>query len=179
MDPIVARIETERVPQPQATCPVVLPCRPVTRSPRNTKALIFIHVFLAIQVLAPLTYYGARADGNDERFAWRMFSSVRMVSCRVEFRTGADEQPVRDLHSVFHEAWIQLSKRGRLEVIEAMAHELCRRAPGGVDAEADAETLGTAPEVRPEVRVGITCTGVDGQTQKRGGSWNLCRLGSR
>lgn len=136
--------------------------------PRNTKAVVFIHVFLAIQVLAPLSYYTVRADRNDERFAWRMFSSVRMLSCQVEFRTGPDEQPVSNLYGSFHEAWIQLSRRGRGEVIDAMAKELCRRERGA-----------DAGSAEPEVRARVVCRRVDGEVAEQSGSWNLCRLGAR
>lgn len=131
--------------------------------PRNKKAIAFIHVFLAVQLLLPLAYYTVRADRNDERFAWRMFSSVRMISCRAEFRTGPEATPQRSLYGVFHEAWIELSKRGRMEVIDAMARALCAREGGD----------------NPEVQVRVTCKTVDGETHERGGSWNVCRLGSR
>ena len=129
---------------------------------RDKAVIVFIHVFLAVQLLIPLSYYTVRADRNDERFAWRMFSSVRSLTCRVEFQNGPEREPVRNLYRVFHEAWLELSKRGRIEVVEAMAKELCRRA----DSPA------------PEIRAQITCTAVDGTTENRGSAWNRCRLGA-
>lgn len=130
-------------------------------SPRNRKAVVFIHIFLAVQILAPLSYYSIRADRNDERFAWRMFSSVRMLRCAVEFRTGPEAKPVVNLEGIFHQVWVRLAQRGRLEVIDAMARELCARE--GDD---------------PEVRVRVSCQRVDGAREDHGGSWNVCRLGS-
>lgn len=135
-------------------------------SPRNRKAVVFIHIFLAVQILAPLSYYTIRADRNDERFAWRMFSSVRMLRCQVEFRTGPEAKPVGNLQGIFHQVWVRLAQRGRMEVIQAMAQELCERE--GAERE----------EKAPEVRVQIACLKIDGEREERGGSWNACRLGS-
>jgi len=41
----------------------------------------FIAVFVIAQLLLPLHYYLARKDPHDERFAWRMFSPMRMARC--------------------------------------------------------------------------------------------------
>lgn len=120
---------------------------------------VFICAFIAVQMIAPLWYYAAREDKNDERFAWRMFSSVRMLECQVEFRTGPDQQPVRNLGSRFHEAWINLAKRGRVEVITAMAKKLCA-------------------DDNPEVRAEMSCKTASGTVERRGGSWNICELGT-
>lgn len=87
----------------------------------------FIVVFLAAQLALPLHYYLVRLDEHDERFAWRMFSTVRMVNCEVELRVG--DRPVA-LNREFHDAWIALAQRGRHVVIEAMAARLCKRNPG-------------------------------------------------
>jgi hypothetical protein len=43
----------------------------------------FIIAFLAVQLLLPLHYYLVRHDPHDERFAWRMFSPMRMADCAV------------------------------------------------------------------------------------------------
>lgn len=87
----------------------------------------FIIAFVAIQILLPLHYYLVRRDEHDERFAWRMFSSTRMVQCRVELRV--DDQPV-ELGREFHDAWLALAQRGRRNVVEAMGARLCRKHPG-------------------------------------------------
>jgi hypothetical protein len=84
----------------------------------------FIVAYLAVQILLPLDYYLARRDEHDERFAWRMFSSVRMVTCDVELRVGDDTVA---LSHEFHDAWIALAQRGRRNVVEAMAARLCAR----------------------------------------------------
>ena len=84
----------------------------------------FITLFIAIQVALPLHYYLLRRDRHDERFAWRMFSPIRMVKCDVTMTR--DDQPIA-LGKEFHEAWLKLAERGRRTVIEAMGHQLCQR----------------------------------------------------
>ena len=118
---------------------------------------MFVHLFLACQLALPVSYYACRSDKNDERFAWRMFSPVRMRDCRAGFSIGEKRRSVQ-LGSVFHEAWLALARRGRRGVVTAMARELCSRNPG--DA----------------VRVVLICTDIDGTRKQHGGSWNLCEV---
>jgi hypothetical protein len=87
----------------------------------------FIVAFVAIQLLLPLHYYLVRHDPHDERFAWRMFSPMRMTRCQTRFTVGG--QPVSLGHE-FHEAWIEIANRGRFSVLEEMAQKLCRDHPG-------------------------------------------------
>jgi hypothetical protein len=100
---------------------------------RHLRALVatwrgrFILAFVVVQMLAPLTYYIARRDKHDERFAWRMFSPMRMTQCRPQFTLSGE--PV-DLNAKFHEAWIEIAGRGRLMVLDAMAAKLCGDNPG-------------------------------------------------
>jgi hypothetical protein len=88
---------------------------------------VVIAVIVATQLLLPLDYYLARRDVHDERFAWRMFSPMRMTTCAPVFTVDDTRVP---LHAHFHEAWIEIAKRGRFNVVEAMAAELCRKHPG-------------------------------------------------
>lgn len=87
----------------------------------------FILVVVASQLLLPLHYYVARRDPHDERFAWRMFSPMRMTTCTPELRVAG--RPAT-MNTEFHEAWIELAKRGRFRVIEAMGARLCAKHPG-------------------------------------------------
>lgn len=103
----------------------------------------FIVLFVAVQLLLPLHYYLARLDRHDERFAWRMFSPTRMVTCTLEMTV--DEQPVT-LGREFHEAWLETARRGRRVVIEAMGARLCRKHPGAaVVARLECRPLSGAP----------------------------------
>lgn len=122
------------------------------------KAWVLIHIFCAIQIALPLSYYVLRADRHDERFAWRMFSPERMTRCTPVFLLGEARDRVR-AGAVFHEAWLTLAARGRLDVVSAMAGALCARNPG------------------QPVRVELTCRTVDGKDERHGGGWDLCALG--
>ena len=97
------------------------------RALSKTKRGRFIIAFLAIQLLLPLHYYFLRHDPHDERFAWRMFSPMRMTKCTTRF--AVDKQPVQ-LGSEFHEAWVEIANRGRYSVLEGMASKLCQEHPG-------------------------------------------------
>ena len=89
----------------------------------------FIALFLAVQLALPLHYYLARRDQHDERFAWRMFSPIRMVRCDVTMTV--DDEAV-DLDREFHQAWLALASRGRRTVIEQMGKRLCQQHEGSV-----------------------------------------------
>jgi hypothetical protein len=116
----------------------------------------FIGVFLVIQVFAPAQYYALREDTNDERFAWRMFSPTRMLACDPDFTIGDATEPV-DLMKEFHEAWLTIAKRGRLDVVERMGETLCERYPG------------------QPVKAVLTCKTVEGKVERRGG-YNICTV---
>lgn len=124
---------------------------------RGKAITAFIHVFLVIQIALPISYYSCRADPHDERFAWRMFSPMRMARCRTTFTVGDDRKPVR-MSSRFHEAWLTVAQRGRRDVVLAMARKLCADNPG------------------QPVRVEMVCASVAGERQRRGGGWNVCEV---
>lgn len=87
---------------------------------------ILIAVFVAFQLIVPATYY-LRDDPYDERFAWRMFSNIRLYQCRptaFERREGAAEAPVQLTRHV-HQAWINTVARNRVDVIVAMLDKRC------------------------------------------------------
>jgi hypothetical protein len=107
----------------------------------------FILAFLVLQLVLPLHYYLVRHDPHDERFAWRMFSPMRMTQCSPQF--SIDNQPV-PLGNKFHEAWIEVAKRGRYVVLEQMAQKLCSDNPGkSVELSVDCTYLD-----RPAARFG-------------------------
>ena len=112
----------------------------------------FIVLFIGVQALLPLHYYAGRRDPHDERFAWRMFSPMRMTKCRLA--VSVDKQPI-ELGTRFHEAWIQVAERGRAVVIEHMAQRLCTQNPGKA------------------VDVTLDCTYLDRPNAKYGG-FDLC-----
>src|SRR5512132_2793013 len=76
-----------------------------------------IMIVVGSQLLLPLHYYVARRDPHDERFAWRMFSPMRMADCAVRATLDGATLP---LEREFHEAWLALARRGRFAVVEEM-----------------------------------------------------------
>lgn len=123
----------------------------------SRRAFVFIHLYVALQIALPLTYYYARRDKYDERFAWRMFSAERMAVCQPRFKVG-DAQVT--LGKEFHEGWITIARRGRRDVLEAMAAQLCAENPG------------------QPVTLELTCKTVDKKTETpSAGIWNLCEKG--
>jgi hypothetical protein len=112
----------------------------------------FILVFVLSQLLLPLHYYVGRRDPHDERFAWRMFSPMRMTKCTPQITI--DGKPL-SLASEFHEAWIELAERGRFVVVEAMGAKLCHDHPGA------------------DVTVSLDCAYIDRPARQFGG-YDMC-----
>ena len=95
----------------------------------------FIIGWIGTQMLLPLAYYvpGGREPSQlpgvdpltarfDERWAWRMFSDVRMLKCKAEYaRAGR----TIDLEREVHMAWGSLLPRGRPDVLDDVAERLC------------------------------------------------------
>lgn len=85
-------------------------------------------VVLVLQLVIPLSYYG-RANRYDERFAWRMFSVLRLQQCRStlwEERVASGWRRV-PLYPVLHVGWHGHLRRGRQRVIQALLHHRCRK----------------------------------------------------
>ncbi|MCA9600519.1 MAG: hypothetical protein R3A78_08735 [Polyangiales bacterium] len=105
----------------------------------------FIAVVLALQVLVPLRYY-VGSDPYDERFSWRMFSTVRVARCSSEtLETSATGERTVNLSNSIHEAWIANLRRNRDRVARAVLRRRC-----------DAEGVSS-------VRIHNRCTGPDGE----------------
>jgi hypothetical protein len=114
----------------------------------------FILVFVLAQLLLPLHYYVGRRDPHDERFAWRMFSPMRMTKCTPQITIDGKRLA---LASKFHEAWIELAERGRFVVVEAMGAKLCHDNPGAA------------------VEVSLDCTYIDRPAATFGG-YDMCTV---
>jgi hypothetical protein len=130
------------------------------RFPSQVRALgrswqgIVIGVVVVSQLLLPLHYYVARRDPHDERFAWRMFSPMRMARCTPTVMIDGTRA---SLGSEFHEAWLEIAARGRFRVIEEMGARLCAKHP------------------QRQVEVSIDCTYIDRPSQSYGG-WDMCTV---
>lgn len=91
------------------------------------RANLFIAAFLLSQILIPLRYY-LGDGGYDERFSWRMFSSVRLHRCAVEVRETRHGQSTRlSLQREVQVAWVNMLKRYRPQVVEAFLASRCAK----------------------------------------------------
>lgn len=91
---------------------------------------VFIAAFLAFQIGMPLRYYlGDR--GYDERFSWRMFSTLRMQQCEMKIseRAATGGEAFRDVpvRRDVQAAWLNLLERVRLPVVEKYLARRCER----------------------------------------------------
>jgi len=116
---------------------------PVAGMIRSWQGWLIMAVVVS-QLLLPLHYYTARRDPHDERFAWRMFSPMRMTDCAV--RATLDGAPL-PLDREFHEAWLAIARRGRFAVVEEMGARLCAKHGGKpVVFHLDCKYVGLPPE---------------------------------
>lgn len=85
----------------------------------------FIAAFLALQILVPLGYYLGEG-GSDERFRWRMFSSVRLQRCRISVHAwDASGRRRVDPGQDIQVAWVNLLRRNRPQVVEGYLTRVC------------------------------------------------------
>lgn len=133
---------------------------------RRKLANAFIAAFVAYQIGMPLTYYLSERV-YDERFSWRMFSTVRLQECAISVTETlgegerALERPVAVGQDV-QVAWANVLKRLRPAVIEKYLARRCEQAGGD--------------EVRKVTLVG-TCTSTRGETLPERRFERVCREG--
>ena len=104
----------------------------------------------------PASYY-FRSDRDDERFAWRMFSAVRVRSCDVslhEQRQGESHEA--DLEKLLHASWRAALARGRRRVMERLLEKRCRE--GALDSVSLVRSCREVDRERiPEQRLTLAC----------------------
>lgn len=122
----------------------------------RTLANVFIAVFLLYMLAMPARYY-LTGGGHDERFSWRMFSTIRLQSCkaRVHDVLGEREEPVK-LDKLVQVAWIGMLERNRPLVVQRVLERRC--AEEGVTHARYALSC-TAPDGTklPDVRKELDC----------------------
>jgi hypothetical protein len=91
-------------------------------------------VFVALQVAIPLRYY-LGDDLYDERFAWRMFSRVRVQECTAEASEDGRRLTVLGQGpadpGILPAPWQSLLTRNRPAVIRRFLTWRCQTAPDG------------------------------------------------
>ncbi|MEQ9497977.1 MAG: hypothetical protein RIT81_13995 [Deltaproteobacteria bacterium] len=86
-----------------------------TRSLRRRVVVFAFVLGVALQCVPPTVYYLGDGDPDDERFAWRMFSStwLRRKVCRVDYDDLFDGRPRidREAELRFDAAWLPVLQR--------------------------------------------------------------------
>jgi hypothetical protein len=135
-----------------------LPFAPRPEARPRIRALVAL--FVLAQLVVPLTYY-LRDDPYDERFAWRMFSAVRVLDCDVRAREGRAaggrvEAQAIDLPRTLHAAWITHLRRRHRRVVEAFFERRCE-APGTRWVELASTCRAPDGRLLPPARERFTC----------------------
>ena len=116
-------------------------------------------LWLAYHLLVPLRYYALPDhDVYDERFAWRMFSAVRVQRCEVSVHeTVLGQRRAVNLERILPMPWVALVERNRPAVQRGMLEFLCERptAPSGVEVES--RCVEPSGERAPTVQRAIDC----------------------
>jgi hypothetical protein len=119
------------MPEPIRSKPTPTSLDPHAARTRRLQSLC-IGAILAFQVLTPLSYYLGVRGRYDERFSWRMFSTLRLRDCKVlvteELRSGGT-RPVNVERDV-HVAWLRLLERMRGAVVDAYLARRCQLGAG-------------------------------------------------
>lgn len=81
---------------------------------------------MGAQLLLPLRYY-LGDDAFDERFSWRMFSAIRVVTCRSHILETPEEgvPTTPSLSRILQTAWVTQLGRNRERVIRAVLERRC------------------------------------------------------
>lgn len=92
----------------------------------------WLWLLLIVQVVLPASYY-LRDDEDEERFAWRMFSAVRLKQCAIgateRFGGAHGGEREVELSSAVHASWQRSLERGRQRVIERFLQKRCTIPP--------------------------------------------------
>jgi hypothetical protein len=125
---------------------------------RARLSVAWLWLLVALQVAIPASYYLVRDDRDDERFAWRMFSSVRLTRCRVRAFDGKtpQERAHVDLATYLHASWQRSLERGRKHVIERFLSARCGQ-PGVVYSQLERSCTSPSGRVLPDKRYRYDC----------------------
>lgn len=117
---------------------------------------IFAAVWVAFLLLVPLRYYAlGDHDPYDERFAWRMFSAVRVQECEthIEETRFGEETATINAQTTLPAPWLSLLQRNRPAVVESFLNFRCESsiAPTSVSVRSactDVTGVALAPVTR-------------------------------
>jgi ferredoxin len=137
---------SRQVPTPPAS---VDDAPPADEGRRRGVVSLFIAAVVLSQLLLPATYY-VGDDAYDERFAWRMFSPIRVTPCQYRWFEGAERRPFRpdDVQAV----WRSLMRRGRLDVVHGYARRRCEAIGPGARIAVELTCYGPGDRVDPVLK---------------------------
>lgn len=117
------------------------------------RSYAWLWLLVALQVAIPLGYYVSDADPDDERFAWRMFSGVRLKRCSVvaRERRNAGDTTALPVRGALHGSWIHALERGRRRVIEQFLYTHCEPGVAVVTLERRCQSVDSAQRLAPEL----------------------------
>jgi|GEM_PF-1818599 len=132
-----------------------------TDGPQRLLAVrILAGVWVAFLVLVPLRYYVLPGhDPYDERFAWRMFSAVRVQQCQTEVeetRFGEERRPV-NLQTSLPAPWISLLQRNRPAVVESFLNFRCESSMHPTQVSVRSRCTDVTGNDLPTITREITC----------------------
>jgi hypothetical protein len=115
-----------------------------------------IALFLLYQIAMPLRYY-ARGGGDDERFSWRMFSSVRLRKCQAHVHeVVAGKSRAVELGKAVQIAWIGMLERGRPQVVDKLLRRRCEQ-PGVSETRYERSCTNTDGSAAPPLARRMDC----------------------
>lgn len=113
---------------------------------------LFIAAYLVLQLGLPLRYY-LRDEPFDERFAWRMFSPIRMIDCDVRFtEPSANGRAEVDPRTEVDHVWLGLMGRARVAVVSGYGAHHCEKL--------------RARRKNPELYVDLRCMHPNGEVRR-------------
>jgi hypothetical protein len=126
----------------------------------RTVVNLFVLCFLVFQIVVPMTYY-LGAPTLDERFSWRMFSSVILQICEISsfetrMRNGKRVVIRTSLSPEYHQGWIRLLRRYNPQLVRAALRRQCER-PGAVSTHLMRQCQSPGGDTLPEDGVTRDC----------------------
>ena len=139
-------------PTPPSSIAPIAPLAPRSRALAN--ALIL--AFLAYQVAMPLRYY-LNDLRYDERFSWRMFSTLRLQRCTAQVHETVDgAERTLDLRKELQVAWIGMLERYRRPVVDKLLARRCAKHEAS-SVSFTRRCTDTDGSQLPEITVSLNC----------------------
>lgn len=165
---------------PHATAPGALPLDPsfldaLPAGTARTRSLALLALFALVQIAIPLRYY-LGGDLYDERFAWRMFSAVRVQECDVAVSEtrGGREVALRPM-TFLPAPWVGLLERSRPAVVRGFLDWRCTSGLTSDEGAPDAVSVRSAcidasGDPLPDVVRTLSCEGRAYEERTLGGA---------